>query len=431
MAKSIDLNYITKIEGHAKLSIKTEGDEVTSVNLEVVEGARFFEGLVKGLTIKRTPIVTSRICGVCSQSHLIASFLAIENAYGITVSEQTSKLRKLLLYASFIQSHTLHLFFMSLPDYFGYYSAVTMARERPEIIKAALRLKQLSNKILSTISAREIHSITARIGGFRNLPKQEHLDSLLNELKNSYEEIYNLFLTLFPTVTKSNYQSDCDFLSLSGEEYVNLNSNSVVSLSGQTFFIKDYKDHLSEYVKNYSSSKFVKYNAKNFMTSSLSRVNIYRDRLSLNARKLLDRIGLSLPNKCPINNNLCQAAEIIHFYDECIKILEGLKIVPEEPLEIEKLELKSNTGVCAIEVPRGILYHEYKISDSRIIEECNIITPTTQNIGNIEKDIKKFLPSMLDRPKEEIINFIERLIRGYDPCISCSTHFLEVEWDRK
>lgn len=157
---------------------------------------------------------------------------------------------------------------------------------------------------------------------------------------------------------------------------------------------------------------------------------MYNDRLSSNAKMLLFKSGLNLPNKCPINNNLCQAIEIMHFYDECIKILENLKIINEEPVDIDKLKPISNTGICAIEVPRGILYHEYKINGKKTIEECNIITPTTQNIQSIENDIRKFLPNIINLSKEEIINFVERLIRGYDPCISCSTHFLEFEWKK-
>ncbi|MFA6089401.1 MAG: Ni/Fe hydrogenase subunit alpha [Candidatus Woesearchaeota archaeon] len=432
MTETINLDYITKIEGHAKLQVILKKGKVEDVNLEVFEGARFFEGLVTGMPISRVPVVTSRICGVCSYAHMIASCMAIENAYNVKVTEQTIKLRKLLILASSIQSHVIHIFFMALPDYYGYDGAVTLAKKKPEMIKLALKIKQLVNDILIVVSGREIHAVTATLGGFEKLPKQEELDNLCKQLKEYEQEMLDEFLKIFPKLEKSDFETDCDFISLSGEFYANIvneNKDKILSLTGDEFVIEDYKEHLKEYIKEYSSAKFIKMHDKTIMTSSLARINHYHTRLSKKAKILLDAIGLSIPNKSPINNNLCQAVEIIHFYNACVAILESLKIVEERPVEVKVTG--PAVGLAAVDVPRGILFHEYHINEKGNVTECNIITPTTQNISNIEKDLIEFLPHVLDRKKEKIVLFIEKVVRSYDPCISCSTHFLEIDWQEE
>lgn len=425
MAKTIKLNYITKVEGHANLDIRIDKGKVKKVNLKIFEGARFFEGLVTGMHVKRVPLITSRICGVCSQAHLIASSLAIENAYGIKVSEQTSSLRKLLLYASIIQSHVLHLFFMSLPDYYSIDNAITLAKKKPSLVKLALKIKMLANKIIETVGGREIHSITMGIGGFNKLPSKEKLSELGRELRKEKKGIQEEFKSIFPSLKKMSFESECDYLALHGDNYAPFNG-ILRTLSGKRFAPGEYRDYLSEYIKRYSTSKFVSLGKKCFITGPLARINLTNQLLNPGAKELLGEIGLKLPNQSPFNNNLCQAVEIIHYYEECLKILEGLEVKGEKPVGFKPK--KQTRGMSTIEVPRGVLFHEYVIDKEGKVSECNIITPTTQNVHSIEKDIKAFLPFVLDQKKKQVEFFIERLIRAYDPCISCSTHFLKIKW---
>jgi coenzyme F420-reducing hydrogenase alpha subunit len=426
MAETIKLNYITKIEGHADLAIKIKEGKVERVNLKIFEGARFFEGLVTNMEVERVPLVTSRICGICSQAHLLASYTAIEKAYNLRVSEQTKILRKLLLYASIMQSHVLHLFFMSLPDYYRMESAIALAEKKPGLIKLALKIKQLANRILIVVGGREIHSVTTTIGGFNKLPTKKEIEDLKKELKKEFKIITEQFRKTFTKLEKINYETKSDFLALSGREYSPF-SEMLRSSSGKEFIITDYKKYLNERIKKYSTAKFVKVEKKNVITGALARINMNHKLLNNNAKKLLKDMKLELPNKNPFNNNLCQAVEIIHLYEECMKLLKTLKIKEEKPKKI-KIN-KESSGISALEVPRGTLFHEYKINKKGIVTDCNIITPTTQNIQSIENDIKSFLPIILDKSKQEITMFIERLIRSYDPCISCSTHFLKIRWE--
>ena len=425
MAKKIRLDYITKIEGHADLSIRLRQDKVEEVNLKIFEGARFFEGLVANMHFKRVPLITSRICGVCSQAHLIASYTALENSRGLNVTKQTIALRKLLLYSSIIQSHVLHLFFMSLPDYYNIENAVELAKKKPGIVRMAIRIKGLANNILEVVGGRQIHSITTRFGGFIKLPTQKELDELLVSLKKERPVFLKEFKKIFSNLQYPDFETECDFLSLCSNEYAPFNG-ALKSLSGERFEMGDYRTYLKECVRTYSSSKFVSMKNKSFITGAIARVNMKSEFLSTDAKKLLKAIKLKLPTRNPFDNNLCQAVEIIHFFDECIAILEKLRIKQEERPKIEVTV--PSLGVAALEVPRGVLFHEYGINSEGIITDCNIITPTTQNVQSIENDIKKLLPQILHKSKEEIQDMIERLIRAYDPCISCSTHFLNVKW---
>ncbi len=416
MAETIKLNYLTKIEGHAKLAIKIDKGRVKDVNLQVFEGARFFEGLIEGMQVKRAPVITSRICGVCSQAHIIASYQAIETAFDIRVTKQTKQMRKLLLYSSIVQSHVLHAFLMCLPDYYNIKTAVDFARKHASTVKLALKIKSLSGRILEMIGGREVHSVTCRVGGFKIFPSQQALDCLLQLLKKEVKHISSEFGRLFPKLQNPEFESNTEFVALQ--------KNKIKTSSGNSFDIEQYRDMLDFYIKKNSSSKFITLDDKKLMTSALSRLNINKKSMNPLASAFLARLNLKLPSNNPFDNVQCQAVEIIHYLEECITILENMKIRHQEKIQFKaKGDVK---GLSAVEVPRGVLFHGYRIKDGQV-KRCRIITPTTQNIQSIEDDIKAFLPMLMHLKKEEIIFNLERLVRAYDPCISCSTHFLKVE----
>ena len=160
------------------------------------------------------------------------------------------------------------------------------------------------------------------------------------------------------------------------------------------------------------------------MVGALSRMDNNSNQLSNNAKKMLKKSGMKLPSKNPYLNNVAQAIELMHCIDESLRILEILNI-QNEP--VEKIKLKAGTGVGVIEVPRGTLWHEYTLDDKGTITNANIITPTAQNLLNIQEDIRMFVPTVI-KQKRKIVLGIEKLIRSYDPCFSCSAHFLEVDW---
>ncbi|MFH0977771.1 MAG: Ni/Fe hydrogenase subunit alpha [Candidatus Woesearchaeota archaeon] len=419
---SIEIDNITKIEGHAKLSVKLESGQVKVVHLDVVEGARYFEAMVKGRNFNEVPMITSRICGICSQAHSLASLQAIEKALGVKVSNQTMQLRNLLHLGSLIQSHALHLYFLALPDYLGFDNAVAMAQKRLLDVKRGLLLKRLGNRICEVVSGRQIHSITCVVGGFSNLPSSKQLLSLKEDLQKNRQEAL-MTVSLFSKLKMPKLERKTVYLSLKVPKQFSLLQGNVVSSQKTDFKQEKYRQFLTELVLPDSTAKNVLFKQSSCMVGSLARLNNGRDSLSFNAKRAAKCIKFPCYN--PFMNNLCQAIEIVSFIDKSISIIEGLEL-KEEPLP--KIKPRSGHGISIIEAPRGLLIHECKINSKGDISDYNIIAPTTINIKNIEEDISALLPSLIKKPEKEVVLELEKLIRAYDPCISCSAHFLELNW---
>lgn len=425
MTTTIKLDHITKIEGHARLIVKIEDGRVKKAQLEVYEGARFFEGILKGRKYDEANVITSRICGVCSQAHTIASLKAVEDAFRVQVTKQTHVLRELLLIGSIIQSHALHLFFLSLPDYYGYDSAIAMAGKYPGLVKRGLKLKRLGNDICTLIGGREIHTITAVVGGFCHVPKQEELNLLLKTLKSEKEEFVKT-AELLAKLKCTKFESARHFYALSDSYQYSDTEGFIECVGNKCIPTANYGQFFREQIKPYSTAKFVTVNNERFMVGALARVNLYHKRLCPEAQKILKQSGHKIPMENPYLNNFCQALEMLTLCDRAIKLLSKLKVKDEKLPEIRP---RKGVGVAAIEVPRGTLFHEYEFDDNGMILKSNIITPTTQNLKSIEDDVKAILPSLLHKGEEEIKLELEKLIRAYDPCISCSTHFLQLKWE--
>lgn len=421
MKKTIKLDHITKIEGHAQLIVKIDKGKIKKADIKVVEGARFFEAIVKERRYDEVSVLTSRICGTCSPIHVVTALKAVEDAFDVKVSEQTKLLRELMVLGSVIQNHICHCYFLTLPDYLGYESAVQMASKYKEDVKRALRLKELGNEIVAIVGGREVHPMTPRIGGFSKLPEKEDLDYLLDKLKKLKEDAIKTVL-LFKSLKYPSFLRETRYFALESDRFDYLNG-SISCVGGLCVPTKGYEHHFKEYFTG-SAAKHVVVEGKSYMVGALARLNNNYKKLSKDARDLLKDIDL--PNNSPFMNIIAQTIEVVQCFDRCIEILESLELKEEE---LPKVNLKEARGVGVSEAPRGILFHDYTFDKNGLVTKANIITPTAQNLRSMEDDIKKFLPGILSNKKEKIILDLEKLIRAYDPCISCSAHFLEVKFE--
>ncbi len=424
MSKKITLNHITKVEGHGSLNVEIERGKVKKCELMAIEGARFFEGLVKGKKYTELKEITSRICGICSCSHTLASISATENGLGVEVSEQVILLRELLAIGERIRSHATHLYFLALPDFTGHESAIAMAKNYKKEFARALKLVQLGNNIVEMIGGREMHPVSPVIGGFTHIPDKESFQKILQRLKDSRDDAIRT-AKLFSSIKVPSFERKTEYLSLKQTDAFPLNTGRIVSTKGLNFDSKSYTRFIQEYLEDYATSKFAVKKGKGYMIGALSRVNNNVKLLTKTAETLFMSKKLSTPIYNPFMNNLAQAVETVHWIERSIEILEQHSFKKEER---SKIRLKAGRGVGVVEAPRGLLFHDYTYNSQGVLEKANIITPTAQNLRNMEDDIKAYLPTLLNKKKEDIVLDIEKLIRAYDPCFSCSTHFLKVDW---
>ncbi|MFC1648843.1 Ni/Fe hydrogenase subunit alpha [Nanoarchaeota archaeon] len=421
---TISINHLTKIEGTASLTLKIEKGQVQKCELRAVEGSRYFEGLLVGKQYNEASWISSRICGICSCAHTVTAVKAIEQALGIKVTDQTKKLRQLYTIGERIRSHATHLYFLALPDYLGFESGLEMAPKKKNEVMRALKIMKIGNDIIKLAQGREMHPISTTPGGFLKYPKQKELDEIRKRLEDAVPDAEET-LKLFCSLKYPKYEFDTQFFSLtSNDEYALLEGD--ILAGGKVFKEKDYRNYIKEHHDPDNTANFVVKEGKSYMVGALARINNNKNFLSARTKQLLHKADIEFPSKNPFYNNIAQAAELLHYFEHAIKLLEKLQVQPEKPVEYE---LRAGQGVAAVEVPRGTLWHEYELDDKGQITYANIVTPTAQNLRNMQEDIKNYIPNLLNENKQELILDIEMLIRAYDPCFSCASHFLKVKFE--
>ncbi|MCD6464005.1 nickel-dependent hydrogenase large subunit [Candidatus Woesearchaeota archaeon] len=445
---SISLDHLTKIEGHASLKV-TVREGRCSCELSVVEGSRLFEGMVKNRYWFEIPEIVSRICGICSTSHVLASVKALEQALGLKPCNLQLLVRKLCLIAEHLRSHATHLYLLALPDYLNKASAIELARHEKHLLLQGLRLINIGNAMLKTFAGREIHPLIF----FGNLDLQSLDLKTINDLLLKLEESLELgFKTvkLFARFESFDLEKSVEWFSLASKDYA-IMQGSLKSLS-KVYDPESYKDYIEEYHVPYSTANHVVKEGKTYFVGALARLNNNLSLLTSQGLKALQVSGLKLPSTNAFDNNKAQAVEIVERLQQAIIACKDLKtLLSNKRLKSKEFkafqdylarleELKTNTtnnalegervtGIGCVEAPRGVLWHEYHLTNGRA-SFANIVTPTAQNLKAMELDIKNLVLKLLNQgfDKDRIVFEIEKLIRAYDPCFSCSTHFLRVEW---
>lgn len=435
---SVDVHHITRVEGHGNIVVDVKRGELKKVKLEIVESPRFFEAMLVGRRFPEAVHITSRICGICAISHTNASIKAIEDALGIKPTWQTEILRKILAATEIIDSHALHCFFLAAPDFVRTHSVIPLVSTSPDIVKTAIRWKKLAHDICDTIAGRHTHPISMTVDGFTNLVTEDQMRELLSKIKETLEKDVPTTVKFFSKLKIPPFERKTDNVCLTQPgEYAFYDGVIKSSETGECNH-RDYKLKIVEQVVSHSTAKHAFGPVKPYMVGALSRFNNNFDQLMPKAKETAEKLGLEAPSQNPYHITYAQIVENVHCLEFMMELIDkllsrGIKDEREERPPIAgwttKLPpIKKSWGVGVVEAPRGLLIHEYKFNDDGLIESANCIIPTAQNLANIEADMKKLTPEVLDRPKEEITLLLEMLVRAYDPCISCSTHMLKVDF---
>lgn len=418
MSENILSHYITKIEGHGCLKYSQRSGRV---RVEIDEGERLFEKLVIGQSYKDLAFITSRICGVCPTSHALAATLAVEDAFGVETNDAITALRRALQSAQIIQSHVLHLFFLAFPDFLGAKSGLELHDKNPRIFKIATSLKAVSDEIIEKIGGRAVHPITPTVGGFLKAPNEKETEGLISKARAAQRWALES-LELFASLRYPYLKRPTEYFSLTKEDRVDILGNRLVSSYEVNAAPQEYQYVISEKVKNYSTAKFATHNGHGMLVGALARVNLMEEEdFYPKSQKAIKELNIKIPIFNTFKNNLAQALEVLNFLEQIeqslVEYLLGRKMRTRIGFRI-----KSGTGVGAIEAPRGTLYHMYEFNDRGEVLNCDIVTPTVQNLTNLEDDANEYLAqnksvNMVRRERE-----LSMLVRAYDPCITCSVH---------
>lgn len=426
--RKIKVETLTRVEGEGGLFIRMRGETIEEVRLEIYEPPRLFEALLRGRPLEDAPDITARICGICPVAYQMSSVHALEAALEVTVSPEIRRLRRLLYCGEWIESHGLHMHLLHAPDFLGFESGLEMAKQFPDEVNRGLRLKKHGNQLVDLLGGRAIHPVNVCVGGFYRIPRRNEFQKLIPDFEWGLNAAMETTRWLdgfdFPEM-----ESDCDFVSLSHPDEYPMNAGVMKSSLGDVIEVEQYEEEFEERQVPHSTAlqAFRKSTGRPYLLGPLSRINLNRNQLFPQARKLADEIGWESVCRNPHKAIIARGLEIVHAYEEALSILRD-QYPGGKPRE--SYSPQAGTGKSATEAPRGTLYHRYDIDDQGKIVEACIVPPTSQNQAQIEVDLMHVVAESIGNEEAELARKCENLVRAYDPCISCSTHFLKVTIDR-
>ncbi len=422
----VDVHHITRVEGHGNIVVDVRNGELKKCELQIVETPRFFEAMLRGRPFSEASHLTSRICGICAVVHATTSLRATETALGVELSEQTTMLRKLNLHGEILDSHLLHIYMLVAPDLLGVGSIIPLAKSSPDVVLRALRMKKLAGDMCAVLCGRHTHPIAMTVGGFTHFPDIDELNQLRQRLEAMRTDV-DATVELFQSLSLPAFERETEYVALRKEDEYCYIDGEVVSSDGGVWSLDKYRQVTNEYMVPHSTAKRARNQRPEYMVGALARFNINHDKLHPRAQAAATALNIKPTCINPYMISIAQVVEIVHCVEEAILLIDLLLdrgVTWEDPMPPTRL---TGEGVGSCEAPRGILFHHYRIEDGLVVS-ANCIIPTAQNLGNIEADMHALVPTILNKKKSDITITLEMLVRAYDPCISCSTHMLNVEF---
>ena len=425
--KVIKVDYLARVEGEGSLYVEVEDNRVTDVKFKIFEPPRFFEAFLRGRHYSEVPDITARICGICPIAYQMGSSQAMENALGLKVDGQLRALRRLIYCGEWIESHALHMFMLHAPDFLGYDSAIHMAKDHPDIVKMALKLKKIGNDIVSVVGGREIHPINVRVGGFYRVPTRDELKVLVSDLEWAQDKMMAV-LTWASALDFPDFEQDYELVCMQHPEEYPFCEGRLVSNKGLDIPLSAFNQNIQEFQVEHSTSLHAGIKARgHYFVGPLARFAMNFDRLSPRVQAAAQEVGIGPDCRNPFKSLLVRGLEMMHAYEEALRIIAGYE-APEAACV--KYDVCAGEGFGCSEAPRGICFHRYRVSEEGLIEDAQIVPPTSQNQPTIEDDLWKFVQKNVHLPDDELQWKCEQAIRNYDPCISCSCHFLKLKVER-
>ncbi len=425
--RTIAVNMVARVEGEGALRVTVKGETVQDVELKIFEPPRFFEAFLQGRHYTEVPDIVARICGICPVVYQMSAVHAIEQVFGLRVDGALRDLRRLLYCGEWIESHALHVYLLQAPDFFGYDSAIAMAKDHAAVVTRGLRLKKAGNAIMTLLGGRAVHPVSVKVGGFSRVPLRRELEALKDELLWARDAAVEI-VRWVSDFEYPDFAQDYNYVALRHPDEYPFNEARVVASSGLQISASEFEQHFIEHQVAYSNALHCALQGSSYLVGPLARLNLNQDHLTPLARQVLADRRIALPLRNPFHGIIARSVEILYALEESLRLIERYE---PPPLPATPVVVRPGTGMACTEAPRGILYHRYRVDSDGVVREAKIVPPTSQNQSRIEQDLRQFMPRLLHLSDKEAALACERVIRCYDPCISCAAHFLNLEIRRE
>ncbi len=423
MTQDISIPALARVEGEGALYIRTQDGAVSDIELNIYEPPRFFEGFLQGRYYQEVPDITARICGICPVAYQMSGAKALEDALGIEINPHAAALRRLLYCAEYLESHSLHIYMLQAPDLVGHETVLTMAEVFPDAVQMALRLKKIGNDLLKAIGGRSVHPVNTCVGGFYRWPDIDKIKALIPELNWAVEASMDT-VRWATTLPFPEFEMDYEFVGMTHPDEYAIYDGEILSSTGKRVSVDEFESaYLETHVPHSTALHSHTVDGNPYIVGPLARLNLNHKQLRPLAKQAMEEIGLEMPLKNPYKSLIARAVELVEVSEAAVELAEAYAPTGASCVEVP---LKDAEGFGSSEAPRGTLYHHYRMDADGFIQYAKITPPTAQNYPRMEADLWKLAPTVIDRPHKEASLACEHLIRSYDPCISCSTHFLKL-----
>jgi coenzyme F420-reducing hydrogenase alpha subunit len=422
--RTIKTEYLARVEGEGAMTVRLDGGRVEDVELRIFEPPRFFEALLRGRGFTEAPDITARICGICPVAYQTSSVNAMEHLCGVEVPEPIRILRRLLYCGEWIESHALHVYMLHAPDFLGYTDAVALAKDAPAAVERGLALKKTGNALMTLVGGREIHPINVRVGGFYRAPTKRELRAHVEPLERARDAALETVKWTagfdFPERTV-----ECELVALVHPDEYAIERGRVVSDRGLDIGVAEYDEHFEELHVERSNALHSRLRARGtYLTGPLARYTLSSGLLSPAARESAREAGLGPECRDPFRSIVVRSVELVYACDEALRLIEAYEEPDAAAVTVDPV---AGTGYGASEAPRGLLYHRYRLDAEGTILDAKIVPPTSQNQRAIEDDLRDVVSRNVHLADDPLRDLCEQTIRNYDPCISCATHFLDLQ----
>lgn len=449
MTEPIVINPVTRIEGHAKITIHLDNDgAVNEARFHVVE-FRGFEKFCEGRYFAEMPAITSRVCGICPVSHILAGGKACDAIIGVELPTTAKLLRELMHLGQLVQSHALSFFHLSSPDMLlGFDSdpatrnVMGLIAKHPELARQGIRLRRFGQEVIRHVGGRRIHAESAVPGGMNSSLSEESRNELLSDLPEALQvadgalELLKGYLDANSAESDAFARFDSNYLSLVQPDGGLEHYDGVLRFCGVNGEVlhdqvrcEDYLEHIGEASEEWSYLKFPFMKAQGYpegmyRVGPLARLNACSHIPTDKANTLHREWKASRESVEPgsFHYHAARLIEIVYSLERIQEILDDPQVTGQETCRPGRP--KNHEGVGCIEAPRGTLFHHYWVDDTGRIEKVNLVVATGHNnlamnaaVTSVAKRYVK--PENLE---EGMLNRVEAAIRCYDPCLSCSTH---------
>jgi coenzyme F420-reducing hydrogenase alpha subunit len=425
--RTLSVGTLTRVEGEGALHITLKDEALDSVQLNIYEPPRFFEAFLRGRAYTEPPDLTARVCGICPVAYQISACNAIEEACGVHIDEDLIALRRLLYCGEWINSHALHIYLLHAPDFLGYSDIVGMARDHAAAVERGLALKKAGNRLMEFVGGRAIHPINVRLGGFYSVPTKLEFKPVAEQLRQALD---NALATVewvsgfdFPDL-----ELEHEFLALTASGRYPIENGTIARSAGPAFPVADFTSHVAEAQVPHSTALHATLDGGRHLTGPLARFSLNSSALSPIAAQAAANAGLSSECRNPFRSIIVRAVEVVYAIEEALRIIDEYER-PSRPFV--DIAPRAGVGHGVSEAPRGLLYHRYEIDTDGLVSAATIIPPTSQNQAAIEADLARIVADNLYLDDAALTALCEQVIRSYDPCISCSAHFLTLTVQRR